>query len=282
MPDMLRAPVLIDQPVAPLPVGGLLAVADVVDTSDAHYINGVTYESWLCGVGGIAPGLCDVAPGVQIDPEKKFTGPETVEGYPFATYSGVICDLLGRPYGTQAQGRLEGSEEFLVGRAFEQILFAVTEPEAVCTDDADICDIIGSLEQWAGEHFSGRPVLHMNRYNTAQAIAARQVIPNVLDGTLQTVQGTPVANSPGYDERIFITGPVHLWRTAVDTYEVDAQMSNQALALAERVYTVAWDCGAAYCGPAAPEVLAVDPNAGSADGGETITITGTGFLGGEA
>ncbi len=278
MPDTLRAPVRIDQPVAPLPVGGLLSVADVTDVTDPHFINGVTYESWLCGVGGIAPGLCDVAPGVEIDPEKKFTGSEVVEGYPFATYAGVICDLLGRPYGAQAQGRLAGSEEFLVGRAFEQILFAVGDPEPVCDEDADICDIIGALEQWAGENFSGRPVLHMNRFNTAQAAAAQQIVLDPLSGLLSTVQGTPVANSPGYDSRIFITGPVHLWRTAVDSYAVDAQMTNQALGLAERVYTVAWDCGVGYCTTVpAPDVLDVAPESGSADGGEVITITGSGF-----
>lgn len=248
MPDTLRAPLKIAQPTAPLPTGGLLATATVTDVTDPHYINGVVYESWLCGVGGIAPGLCDVAPGVEIDPEKVFTGSEIVYGYPFAPYAGVECDLFGRPFATQAQGRLLGSEELLVGRAFWQILFAVEDPVQVCDDDVDVCDAVGALEQWAGENFSARPILHMNRSTASKVISSNLAFPQ-FDGTLSTGQGTPIANSPGYpDGVIFVTGPVSLWRTATNTYEVDDVLANRAKALSERVYVVAWDCGAAYCG----------------------------------
>jgi hypothetical protein len=250
MPEALRAPVKIDQPLAPLPVGGLLAVADVTDTTDEHFMNGVVYESWLCGLGGIAPGLCDVAPGVSVDAAKEFGGSEIVEGYPFAVYTGIECDLFGRPYTEQARGRLAGSEEYLVGRAFQQVLFEVAGPDMpadVCVAGADICDIIGALEQWAGTHYAGRPILHMNRATAAMAISAHQLMPQ-LDGTLATVQGTPVANSPGYDDDlVFITGPVHLWRTPLNVHDVDAVMENKAKSLAERVYVAAWDCIAASC-----------------------------------
>lgn len=283
MASTLRAPVRIETPpAAALAVGGLLAVANVIEAPDEHYMNGVQYESWVCGRGGIAPGLCDVAPGVEIDPTKLFDGPVLVTGYPFAVYTGVECDLFGHPYTQAATGRLEGSEEFLVGLAFEQLVMGSTDPAPVqvCDDpDADICDVIGLLEQWAGENYAGRPILHMNRYQTAQAISAHQVVPQ-LDGSLATVQGTPVANSPGYDERIFVTGPVNLWRTPVRTYDVDAPMRNQAQSLAERVYVASWECITGFCGDPvtpAPVVSSVSPTSGSADG-VAITITGSGFL----
>jgi hypothetical protein len=48
--------VYIDAPtVTPLP-GGLLAVANVVDETDPHAMNGVTYLSEACGVAGVVPG----------------------------------------------------------------------------------------------------------------------------------------------------------------------------------------------------------------------------------
>lgn len=48
--------VYIDAPtVTPLP-GGLLAVANVVDSSDPHVLNGTTYLSEACGVAGVVPG----------------------------------------------------------------------------------------------------------------------------------------------------------------------------------------------------------------------------------
>lgn len=42
-------------PVAPLP-GGLLAVATVIDSGDAHALNGTTYLSEACGVADVVPG----------------------------------------------------------------------------------------------------------------------------------------------------------------------------------------------------------------------------------
>lgn len=48
--------VYIDAPtVTPLP-GGLLAVANVVDSSDPHVLNGTTYLSEACGVADVVPG----------------------------------------------------------------------------------------------------------------------------------------------------------------------------------------------------------------------------------
>jgi hypothetical protein len=88
----------------------------------------------------------------------------------------------------------------------------------------------------------------MNRHTATWAIAEDVVVPNI-DGTLATLQGTPVANSAGYpDGVIFITGAVQLWRTPVDQHSAPNLGTNTSVALAERTYVMATDCLLAIAG----------------------------------
>lgn len=284
----LRAPERIEAPAVTPALGGLLGVASIVESGD-RVMNGVIFQSFLCGKAGIAPGLCDPASGVTTDDEKVFTGGEIVEGVPFPVYAGVICDLLGGDYEAQARARLAGGEERAVGRAFFEVVFSGGYPGgdqfagAIATED-ELLAAIGELEQYAGENYAGLPVLHMNRAMAARALKWDLISNDSIDGTLHTKQGTPVANSPGYpDGIIFITGGVHLWRTSVAAYNVNDVMDNQALSLAERVYTVATDCILAWAGVEPPEyqapvLTALDPTAVAVGTATVVEVTGTGFF----
>jgi hypothetical protein len=283
----LRAPERIEAPAVAPALGGLLGVASITESGD-RVMNGVTYFSFLCGKAGIAPGLCDVAPGVTFDQEKLFTGGEVVEGQPFPVYAGVICDLLGGGYEEAARARLAGGEERAVGRAFYEVSFAGGFPTGdafagtIATED-ELLAAIGELEQYAGENYAGLPVLHMNRATAARALKWDLIDNDSIDGTLHTKQGTPVANSPGYpDGIVWITGAVHLWRTSVQAYDVNDVMNNQALSLAERVYTVATDCILAWAGEeppvdTAPVLTDLDPDSIRTGVATTVTVSGTGF-----
>lgn len=278
------SPVQIDAPALVPPLGGLLAVAQITDSTDPHVGMGVEYYTYLCdNASGIAPGMCEVADGVIVDGEKQWTGGRTVTVSPFAIYAGVICDLLGRPYDDLARVRLGASEELLISRAFFQTVWAGGFDAATQVMDSveDVCEAIGALEQYAAVNYLGRPVLHMNRHTATCALAADVAYPQ-LDGTLATGQGTPIANAPGYpDDFIFITGQVNAWRTPVNTMAVDDVMNNQALAVAERIYSVGSDCLLAWAGvePVAvtPTVTDVTPDEGPTTGGQRVTITGSGF-----
>lgn len=288
----LTSPARVDAPTVTPALGGLLAAATVIDSTDPHIGYGVEWFTFACGTAGIAPGMCEVADGVVVDPEKLFEGGSVVQAPPFAVYAGVVCDLFGRTYDAEVRARLAGGEERVVGRAFYQALFLglgtginpvqVGSSAAVTRDN--IVDVIAALEQYAGENYAGRPVLHMNKETATWAIAEDIVSPS-LDGTLVTGQGTPVANSPGYpDGLIFLTGEVRIWRTSVDVHTVDAVGENQAYALAERIYAVGTDCLLAYAGeeitPAPPfAVTDIDPAEVEAGTTETFTVTGTGFDG---
>lgn len=252
---MTVAPVAVDAPRVAPALGGLLAVADIVESTDPHIGFGIEYQSWLCEDGGYTSGCVDAPGGVPVDSPKLFGGSHIVEGVPVVVYAGIECDLFGAPYLAQAQDRLAGSEDRLVAAAFYRhaALGAwnagtapVVLPGPITADN--IVEAIAALEQYAGENYAGQPILHMNRAMATLAIAADVVYPG-LDGSLTTGLGTPVAASAGYpDGVIFITGAVHLWRTSVDTYQAPNTSTNTSIALAERTYVLSTDCLLAVAG----------------------------------
>lgn len=252
---MTLAPIRIEPPVARPYLGGLLATMNVNDVTDPHAGMGVEYYTYLCSMGGIAPGMCEVPAGVTFDPTKEFESGNLVTAEPFAVYAGVQCDMWGAPYDEQARTRLAGTEEYAVSRAFFQELFQgdnVLPPVQLPGDLTDIPDAIGQLEQYAAVNYAAMPVLHMNRRTAANAVSVRSAFPH-LDGTLITGQGTPIANAPGYpDGLIFVTGAVHGWRTPVRTYDVPDIVANSHYSLAERIWSISTECVLAYVGTLTP------------------------------
>jgi hypothetical protein len=293
---VLTAPALIEAPAVTPPRGGLLAVANITEvTSGDHVEMGVNFFTYLCGgPAGLYPAWCGTAPGIQYDAIKHFTGGFNVGGYPFVVYAGVKCDLFGREqYGPAARARLAGGEDVAVARAFMgQTFFGVGTGEPVVdvglpvTDAAEALIALATLEQLGNEYYDGVPVIHMSRY-TAALLSQYGVFVQNIDGTLSTVQGTLVANSAGYpDDLMFVTGAVHVWRTAVTEVSVDSPMTNEAMGLAERTYVVVSDCLVAFAGTEppvapAPTLSTVAPTSGAYIGGTTVTLTGTGFDQGE-
>lgn len=255
---VLLAPIRVDPPAVRPYLGGLLAVMDVNDVTDPHAGMGVEYYTYLCSMGGIAPGMCEVPQGVTFDAVKRFESGNVVTAEPFAVYAGVQCDMFGAPYDEQALTKLAGTEEYAVSRAFFQELFQGDDdpaPVQLATDLTDIPDAIGELEQYAAVNYAGMPLLHMNRRTAANVISVRSAFQHI-DGTLMTGQGTPIANAPGYpDGLIFITGAVHGWRTPVRTYDVPDIVANSHFSLAERIWSISTECVLAYAGTLPPAAL---------------------------
>lgn len=251
------APIRVEPPAVRPYLGGLLSVINVNDVSDPHAGMGVEFYTYLCSMGGIAPGMCELPAGVTFDPIKRFESGDLVAAHPFAVYAGIQCDLFNAPYTDQTRTKLAGTEEYAVSRAFFQELFeGDNEPPPVqlLPDLTDIPDAIGALEQYAAVIYAGMPILHMNRRTAADAISVRAAFQNI-DGTLMTGQGTPIANAPGYpDDVIFVTGAVHGWRTPVRTYDVPDTRENSHYSLAERIWSIGTECFLAYAGvlPAPP------------------------------
>ena len=212
---------------------------------------GVEYASFLCSLPGLFAAPCEVVPDITYDQTKTTSGSQTVEGSPFVVYSAIECDLIGGPYTDQARAKLLGGEEVPVAQAVAAL--ALNDPDLVVLagDLSTVQDAIaalGDLEQYAAENYAGLPIIHMSRKTATILIAANALFPQ-LDGSLITGLGTPVAASGGYpDDVMWVTGQVHLWRTPVTAVDVPAQMSNQAISLAERTYMAAIDCLVAVVG----------------------------------
>ncbi len=268
---MVYAPVRIDAPRVLPPRGGLLPVANVMDVDDDRLVGfGAEYLSFLCtGIPGIATQVpCEVGG----TPKVPF-GPTTVQAERFALYSAVECDLFGSDYDEIATTVLQRWEDKYVGQWLQlaQLIPALGTNIGAA---ADIVEAVALAEQWAGENYGGLPILHMSRAEATRAIAA-DVVTSALDGTLTTVQGTPVANSAGYtdDDVIWVTGAVHIWRAPIHTYKTPDPLKNTALGLAERGYAVSIDCIRGYVTIGAE----ISPDEVTVGSTTVFTISGSGF-----
>lgn len=229
MPNITGARSYVEVP-APAPkVGGLYAVARVIDTTDPHDLLGAEYqtdactqaEHWAagnCGYGYPAT-PCNPTP----DPAatlKDFHGLSLVTGDPFTVYDGIDCNLLGGDidrYEARVRAGLVLKEQHAVERHIAGLLSTLG---GAGLDETSVVAAIAEAEEFLAEHYAGQGIIHMGR-GVATFAAAADVVVVGLDGTLATAQGTPVANGAGYGavahSSIFATGQVTILRGPVET-----------------------------------------------------------------
>jgi hypothetical protein len=245
---------------APAPkVGGLFAVANVIDSTDPHDLLGAEYqtdactpaEHWSagnCGYGYPAT-PCNPTPAVAAT-LKDFHGLTLVTGDPFTIYDGIDCELLGGP-SDYYRGRVEASLRLKEQKAAEQHVAGLLLASTNSLSAGDIVEAVAEAEAWLADNYAGQGVIHMNRKSATLACAA-QVVGAGLDGRLATCQGTPVANGAGYGSlvgKVVASGQVTLLRgpitvTNAPGMNVGVECSPPR-ALAERTYVPLIECGAA-------------------------------------
>lgn len=228
--------------------GGLLSVANVIDSADPHIAQGVEYDSLACAMPVPAPGLCwstiTFADGTTKD---DVSAPVTTQAQmTFALYAAVECfAYAGDDYDQQARDLLTNGETVGVEAAFyDQYLSKLTP---VTAPSANVVSAVGLAEQLLGAQYPGLGLIHMNRYVTNLAASAF-----VVGGGL-TAQETPVANGAGYvdaltalavteQSELFATGQVTIWRSPIQVTKVTEPTLNTTLAIAERIYSLSVDC----------------------------------------
>jgi hypothetical protein len=107
---------------------------------------------------------------------------------------------------------------------------------------------LGYVEQVLAETYGGQGVIHMSRL-TATFLWEYLTVQG---GKLVTKLGTPVISGAGYDNyigdppnnyKMFVSGPVVLYRGDIDTRENALDRStNQTSIIAQRDYVLGWDC----------------------------------------
>jgi hypothetical protein len=252
------------------PLGyGLLSVLTPRSTADEHWQNeGVQWEALTCApASGIGQPDCEpdeqgrtTAVGLP-----KFTDPESGmgEATPFSVYGSHSCTPVGHTVQyvqDRATEHLMAREEARAERAlwtgdlgnnnFTEDAVVVTNPQ-----DGSIKHALMALENWLGQVYGSRGVIHMPR-----ALALLGLEDGALEikgSTLQTELGTPVVAGAGYPASengatwAYATPALLGYRSEVFPAASPAaagfsRATNDMSAVSERTYLVGWDpCGTA-------------------------------------
>jgi hypothetical protein len=264
VPNIAGARRYIEVP-APAPkVGGLFAVARVIDTTDPHDLLGAEYQTdsclpaqhWSAGNCGYGypESLCNPDPD-PVATLKTLRGIGTlVTGDPFTVYDGIECEPIGyasEELAAKAKASLLLKEAVQVEKHIEALIMAMDTDITPSGTPVDIVAAVGLLEEWLDVNYAGLGMMHMARKYATWAINAN-VVGAGLDGTLATIQGTPVANAAGYaptDQIIGATGQITLLRGPVMVNYappvVNGLTCEPPRVVAERTFVPLIECGAA-------------------------------------
>lgn len=228
--------------------GGLLPAANVIrDEADVAAYHGVSYEGLPCGMSREIP-----APGT----DKIFDQYQSQEGVLFGVYRGLETPLLlGTPDTTDAKTVFEGGETVAVEKAVQRLLLNPLAEDLTPTPGTPVKNLksaLGILQQYAGERYTGLPLLHANRHIT-ELLTEMVVDPATF--VQHTRQGTPLANGSGYGQTgpdgaeapegagwLYISGQINIWSGEVNLIEATNHQENRNYVLAEAVYAATVEC----------------------------------------
>jgi hypothetical protein len=251
---------------------GLLSVAQRMEGSGRWELGGVNYTTHGCPNGTDEwVTRCPVDPPPPGPPPEKNvpTGLNQVEGKPFMLYDGAACyphtgrteqELLDLAVGNL----IAGEQKRLEAKFWEQMRQTATivDPPAGSVDDAwaNFCLAVGTLDDLLAKTYGGIGVLHAPRFLIA--LATLKNLTHRDGGRLLGPADNPWAFGAGYNLNgppvsgdddnpagtgqawLYITGPVVLRRSDIQTHATFGIRDNERRALAERNYVLTADCPA--------------------------------------
>lgn len=246
---------------APEPLGrryGLFdAASGPIDLPDHGEGGGVRYVPETCGrtlaYGVTCYGGEVVSPAKPVDP-----GNDEIETGVFVALSTLGCGAAGytlEEYRAQVRRRLEAGEQAAVERAlwsgldFEgnPLQIRTLEGEAVAVDPgydpALITDVLGALERHAYTEvgYGYRAYIHAPVEVASFAAEAGLVLP---DGPRKVTPLGSVWVFGAYPAgSVKVTGQTTVWRAPeIQVYDAFDRLTNERLLVAERAYSVGFDC----------------------------------------
>jgi hypothetical protein len=236
----------LDVPAPPKLPGGILSVANVIPAPSPHALMGVESQSDACADAHEWTEWCTMTPTAQ----KVFdSNPELMEGDPFAVYAGVECFAPLADNEARARTRLGYAEGRQVDRHVEQWLQA--NAIDVGPGPFPVAEAIGVLEGAMSAIYGGVPTLIIPRSKVGCGCLC---IHRNLDGSLESLQGSPIANITGDPDNpepeawMYATGQITLIQGAVESRSVPQQIIDDQgnfepmRALAERIYVPLIEC----------------------------------------
>lgn len=205
------------------------------------------------------------------------TGVDYVESHPFAVYAVTECRLVGRREAEErarAEANLRAGEQYAVEAVLARRLATDSAIQVANFDPQHPVDGLALLEQ-AMASVTSVAVIHTPR-QVGTVLAAHGAIERYGD-RLETVQGNLIASGRGYGlgwdptgetyaypadgiAWLYATGPVTVRRGTPEVIPAQTRQANTGIVLAERQYTLGWECDvwavpvyATHAGTAPPE-----------------------------
>jgi hypothetical protein len=243
---MSISPTWWEPPTPPSTVRGLFSVATVVRGADPHLLAGVEYVTNRCGTWQSWDDICDKASTATLN------DPIVVTGFSGAVYDSIECVM----------GLTDAEAERMVSEGVEAKAEAAIEARVqafIKAEGDDVSSVVGPkddprtlielLEYDAGQGYSHRPILHIDR-GTAVAAYGSSVIQQPTSDTdsLQTITGTAVSLGRGYSRSALgayfagMTGAVSIALGPVNVITVPGTDASDRLVMGYQPFAVAVEC----------------------------------------
>lgn len=257
-----------------------LQVLPVIDVSTSNYLN-YQFVPDPCAFPNPLPQDCWITMGPVAGTTKRFgdAGDELATDN-FGAYQGVECWLAGGldTFSGVAERVLRAGEYRVVDGALAGLLEVSAESGG--TAATSMAQAIGLLEQVLAVEVPAQGYIYLSPLAATLAAAERLLVLG-LDGSLTTNLGTPIVilTEPMMVENAYASGPTTIWRGPIVSSQAPEPTMNTGRALAERLYSIAIECGvwkvdlaALPSQPPTTLTLNLTPDNGTFTAGDQITI----------
>lgn len=225
--------------------------------------SGVRYTPLACGSAYAYGVVCyGTGEGQTVAPAKPLDeGNAEVDAGVFVALSVLNCGAVGYTSAeleNQVRRRLEGAEQAAVedalwtGEDFQGNDLGILnlDEEAVSIgggyDDESIISVVGALERYAytTQGYGSVAYIHAPVEVAAYAANAGLILPESPgpNGRKLTPMGSVWVFGAYPPGEVIVTGQTTVWRSGIEVYQSFENASNEMLLVAERAYSVAFDC----------------------------------------
>ena len=223
-----------------------LQVLPVIDVSTSHHLS-YQFIPDPCAFPNPLPQDCWVTIGPAAGTVKSFgdSGDEVLTNN-FGAYQGIECWLAGGldSFSGIAERVLKAGEYRVVDGALAALLATGADATTPATATS-IAQAIGILDATLLAQVPSQGYIYLGAVAATLAAAAKAIKSDELTGLLHTHLGTPVVvlSEPSVAMTGYAAGPTTIWRGPIVGSEAPEPTLNTGRALAERLYSIAIECG---------------------------------------
>lgn len=223
-----------------------LQTLPVIDVATSHHLSNVFIPD-PCAFPNPLPQDCWVTIGPAAGSTKSFgDAGDPIYSDNFGAYQGVECWLSGGmdTFSGVAERVLRAGEYRVVDGALTALLATAATATTPGTGTT-IAHAIGLLEQTLMDEVPAEGYIYLGALAATIAAAAGVIAQPGLSGEVRTFLGTPVVvlSEPSIAMTAYAAGPTTIWRGPIVASEAPEPELNTGRALAERLFSIAIECG---------------------------------------